>query len=123
MMELSRIEVEDIETIKKIHAKLGFDWQEPCLHIGTIKCVIGDQMIGAGFLRPTVEAVMILDPDSGKRDKARALYHMMRQAIDDTKAIKLDEIHAWIKEPEFVDVMKRHYCFVHPRGESLILKL
>ena len=122
-MELSRIEIKDIETIKKIHEKLGFDWQEPCLNIGTIKCTIGDQTIGAGFLRPTVEAVMILDPDASKREKARALFFMMRQAIEDTKQVNLNEIHAWIKEPEFVDVMKRHYCFVHPRGESLILKL
>jgi len=122
-MELSRIEIQDIETIRKIHAKLGFDWQEPCLHIGTIKCVIGDQTIGAGFLRPTVEAVMILDPDARKRDRAQALYFMMRQAIDDTKAINLNEIHSWIKEDSFVKVMKQHYFFEEPRGQSLVLRL
>ena len=123
-MDLSRIESHfDIEAIRKIHEKLGFEWQEPCLHIGTIKCVIGDQLIGAGFLRPTVEAVMVLDSDASKRDKARALYFMMRQAINDTKAINLNEIHSWVKEDSFVDVLKRHYCFEEPRGQSLVLRL
>ena len=122
-MELSRIEVQDIEEIRKIHSKLGFAWQEPCLHIGTIKCVTDNKMVGAGFLRPTVEAVMILDPDCDNREKARALYHMMRQAITDTKAINLNEIHAWIKEESFIEVMKRHYFFEEPRGKSLVLRL
>lgn len=122
-METSRIVSEDIEKIREIHENLTFDWQEPCLHIGTIKCITDDKIIGAGFLRPTVEAVMILDPSARSKDKARALYYMMRQAIDDTKAINLNEIHAWVKEPEFVRVLKRHYCFEHPRGESLILRL
>lgn len=123
-MIVDRIRPEDIPLIRRIHEKLGFDWQEPCLHIGTIKCIVGDnKLIGAGFLRPTVEAVMVLDPDINNRQKAHALYYMMRQAIDDTKAINLNEIHAWVKEPEFVRVLKRHYCFEEPRGESLVLKL
>lgn len=121
-MELDRIGIQDIEEIRKIHSKLGFDWQEPCLHIGTIKCTT-DKIIGAGFLRPTVEAVMILDPDANNRDKAKALYCMMRQAIDDTLSINLNEIHAWVKEPHFVEVLKRHYKFEEPRGQSLVLRL
>jgi len=122
-MEISRLEIADIAQIRKIHEKLGFDWQEPCLHIGTIKCTIGDQMIGAGFLRPIVEAVMILDPSASEKDKARALFQMMSQAVSDTKATKLDEIHAWVKEPTFVEVLKKHYLFEEPRGTSLVLRL
>ncbi len=66
---------------------------------------------------------MILDPDSSNKVKARALYEMMRQAVSDTKEIKLNEIHAWVKEPAFVEVLKKHYLFEAPRGESLVLRI
>lgn len=122
-MILSRISPEDIDEIKAIHSKLGFEWKEPCLHIGTIAVRTDRQLIGAGFLRPIVEAVMVLDPDARKADKARALYEMMAQAIADTKDTRLDEIHAWVKEPEFVKVLQNHYKFEEPRGRSLVLRL
>ena len=123
MMVISRIDVSDIEQIKKIHAKLGFEWVEPCLHIGTIKCSIDGNIVGAGFLRPIVEAVMILDPDSPDRVKAKALHEMMSQAVSDTKDAKLNEIHAWVKEPSFEEVLRNHYLFEVPRGQSLVLRL
>ena len=123
MIRIDRITPSDVPEIRKIHDKLDFAWQEPCLHIGTIVVRAEDKIIGAGFLRPLVEAVMILDPDASRREKAQALYYMMGQAIIDTKATNLKEIHAWVKEPSFVSVLKNHYWYEEPRGTSLVLRL
>ena len=125
MIITNRMHPSDVPEILGIHDKLDFAWRDPVYGLGTIVCrdQESDKMIGAGFLRPIVEAVMYLDPDASKRDKAVALYSMMGQAISDAKATGLGDIYAWVKQPNFVRVLKNHYLYEEEVGTSLVLKL
>ena len=76
-----------------------------------------------GYLRPILEAVMILDLDASLREKSLALRRMIHQAMIDTKSVQLNEIHAWVHEPNFQTELIKHYGFEEPRGKSLVLRL
>ena len=119
----SRMELSDIDEIRRIYEKRDFAWQEPRLELGTIVIRQNDKMIGAGHLHPIVESVMLLDPDVSKRTKIAAIDMMMRQAIIDSRSLGLAEIHAWVKEPEFLRYLKKRYGHEEPRGTSLVLRI
>lgn len=123
-MNARRLTPEDVEAVKAIHDKHhDFAWQEPRLDFGTIVIEKDSQIIGAGHLRPIVEAVMILDKDASLRDKSLALKMMINQSIVDAHHLQLNEIHAWVKEPNFVAELKKHYGYEEPRGTSLVLRI
>lgn len=119
----SRMELSDIDEIRRIYEKRDFAWQEPRLELGTIVVRQNDKMIGAGHLHPIVESIMLLDPDVSKRTKIAAIDMMMRQAIIDSRSLGLAEIHAWVKEPEFLRYLKKRYGHEEPRGTSLVLRI
>lgn len=123
MLKMSRLQKADIPELLKIHNQHNFEWQEPRFDFGTICVRSEDKIIGAGHLRPIVEAVMILDLDASLRDKAIALRHMIHQAVLDSTNLELKEIHAWVKEEQFVRELKKHYGFEEPRGTSLVLRI
>ncbi len=122
-LSTARIRPEDIPEMRAIYDKRDFDWVEPRLDFGTIVVRQNGVMLGAGHLHPIVESIMLLDPDISVLNKIMATDLMMKQAILDSKGLGLSEIHAWVKEPEFLKYLKKRYGHEEPRGTSLVLRI
>lgn len=116
---------QDFPQLEKIHTDSGLDFEltKPNYDFGTVVVERDSRIIGAGFLRPILEAVMILDKGASLREKSLALRRMIHQAMLDTKSVELNEVHAWVKEPNFKEELIKHYGFEKPRGESLVLRI
>jgi hypothetical protein len=122
-LSTARIQPVDIPEIRAIYEKRDFDWVEPRLDFGTIVVRENGKMLGAGHLHPIVESIMLLDPDVSRLKRIMATDLMMRQAIIDSKGLGLSEIHAWVKEPEFLNYLQKRYGHELPRGTSLVLRI
>ena len=122
-LSTARIQPSDIPEMKSIYEKRDFEWQEPRLDFGTIVVRRNGVMLGAGHLHPIVESIMLLDPTISKLEKVMATDLMMRQAILDSRGLGLAEIHAWVKEPEFLRYLQKRYGHELPRGTSLVLRI
>ena len=122
-LSTARITAADIPEMRAIYDKRDFAWVQPRLDFGTIVVRQNGVMLGAGHLHPIVESIMLLDPDISKLNKVMALDLMMKQAILDSKGLGLSEIHAWVKEPEFLRYLKKRYGHEEPRGTSLVLRI
>lgn len=81
------------------------------------------KIVGAGILRPVVEAIMILDLDRSLREKSSALTLMIQEAVYHTEQFGETQVHAFVESPEFVQQLKKHYGFADPKGRALVLEL
>jgi hypothetical protein len=122
-LSTERIQPEDIPEMRALYDKRDFEWVEPRLDFGTIVVRQNGVMLGAGHLHPIVESIMLLDPQVSLLNRIMSIDLMMRQAIIDSKGLGLSEIHAWVKEPEFLKYLKKRYGHEEPRGTSLVLRI
>lgn len=122
-LSVARITPEDILEMRRICDQRDFEWQEPRLDFGTIVVRQNGVMLGAGHLHPIVESIMLLDPNVSRLSRVMAIDLMMKQAILDSKSLGLHEVHAWVKEPEFLSYLKKRYGHEEPRGTSLVLRI
>lgn len=110
--------------MKKIHDRHhDFELVEPNYDFGTIVVRKENQIVGAGYLRPILEAVMVLDLDASLRDKSVALRMMINQAVVDSKSLNLNEFRAWAKNPEFAKLLVHHHNFERLEGDSMRLRI
>lgn len=96
-----------------------FELVEPNYDFGTILIQNQNRIVGAGYLRPILEAVMVLDLDASLRDKSNALRMMINQAIVDSQSVGLNEFRAWAKNPEFAKLLVHHHNFERLEGDSM----
>jgi hypothetical protein len=122
-LSTARITASDIPEMRALYDKRDFEWVEPRLDFGTIVVRQHGVMLGAGHLHPIIESIMLLDPDITKLQKIMSTDLMMRQAIHDSQGLGLSEIHAWVKEPDFLKYLKKRYGHEEPRGTSLVLRI
>jgi hypothetical protein len=122
-LSTARMQPSDIPEMRAIYDKRDFSWVEPRLDFGTIVVRQNGVMLGAGHLHPMVESIMLLDPNLPMLQRVMSIDLMMKQAIIDSKGLGLSEIHAWVKEPEFVRYLKKRYGHEEPRGNSLVLRI
>jgi len=122
-LSTERIQPSDIPEMRALYDKRDFEWVEPRLDFGTIVVRQNGVMLGAGHLHPIVESIMLLDPQVSLLNRIMSIDLMMRQAILDSKGLGLTEIHAWVKEPEFLKYLKKRYGHEEPRGTSLVLRI
>jgi hypothetical protein len=79
-----------------------------------------DRVIAYGAVTLLAEAVMVLDLDASLREKDFALKQLIWQAIQGVSG-KMDGLHAFVQDPEFAKVLKKHFGFKTCKGEALYL--
>lgn len=118
------IEPKDREIIEDIHKRHHkFPCPDLSLHCGSVLVEDDQGIIGAGVLKPILEAVMILDLDRPMRDKGPALTAMIQQAVFFGQKFPTSQIHSFVEDPKFVSVLRKHYDFNPPKGTSLVLEI
>lgn len=83
------------------------------------------RLIGYGQVKMFAEAMLFIDPTARKRDRARATKLLMSEALRGAKAIKVQDLYAFIKDPDFSLFIQHRYDFhaVPEPGELLLRSL
>lgn len=122
--DTKRLELSHLPILKRIHDEQhDFEWAEPKLGKGSLVVLKDEVVIGAGFLRPILEAVMILDKTKSLRDKVVTLDMLMNAAVADAKDIGVDRIFAWTKDVGYDKSLQKHYGYEVMPGVSLVKRI
>jgi len=112
----------DLERIREIHRKYhNFPFSNPHFNVGS--SVVENEeglIVGAGYLRPIVEAIMYLDLSQSSRTKVEALRLMIRDGIKFADSMHLPEIHLFAEDDKFREILKKHFDFVEPKATALV---
>lgn len=81
-----------------------------------------DRLIAYGAVTLLAEAVMVLDLDASLKEKDWAIKQLLWQAIQGVSG-KMDGIHAFVQDPKFAALLKKHFGFKTCKGEALYLEL
>lgn len=80
------------------------------------------KIIAFGAVSLLAEAVLVLDMSSRLREKDYAIQQLLWQAIQGVSG-KLDGLHAFVQDPEFARILKKHFGFKTCKGEALYLEV
>ena len=82
-----------------------------------------EKIVAFGMVKAFAEAILILDHNQPKRTKILALQNLMLEAIRGSKEHNMTQLHAFIKDAHFEDLMKKHYGFEDCSGKALVLNI
>ena len=81
-----------------------------------------NNLLGAGFIKLTAEAIIILDPKIGKINKATAIYKLFDAARRGMVKKGLDGVHAFTNDVNFQSFLKKRFGF-EKSDDALYLRL
>lgn len=123
-MKLSSREIRDsdLERIKEIHRQHhSFPFSDPRVNVGS--SVVENEnglIIGCGYLRPIVEAIMYLDLGQSPRVKVEALTKMIHDGIFYADKFGMTELHLFAEDENFKKVLRKHFSFTEPKAPALV---
>lgn len=101
-MQIREYKESDLEQLKAIHARQGFDYPFPDLSnplfVSRLLLSQNDgKILGAALLRLTSEAYLLLDPNEGSpRDRWQSLVTLHFATHRDAWRRGLEDVHAWL---------------------------
>lgn len=82
-----------------------------------------DKVLGFGIVKLFAEAVMTLDKSQPTRVKIETLRLLFQEAIRGVVGADLHHIHAFVQDPEFSRLMKKHFGFETAKGEAIVTEV
>lgn len=76
-----------------------------------------------GIVMPFAEAVFLPDTDRSDREKVEALRLLLYEAIRGTDRAGLRQLHCFIRDEKFAEIMVKHFKFEPCVGKALVLNL
>lgn len=122
-MRIRSVLPEDTEAVERIftqHHKDSFGIPKKCF----LDAIVSeeDKVIAYGAVTLLAEAVMVLDLDASLKEKDWALRQLIWQAIQGVSG-KMDGLHAFVQDPKFAELLKKHFGFRTCKGEALYLEI
>jgi len=113
----------DLEQLRAIHTRQGFDYALPDLSnplFVTRKILADDDtIVGAALLRLTAEAYLLLDPRAGTpRQRWQWLLALHHATEQDAWQRGLEDVHAWLPPPIAGKFGKRLACLGWQRDDT-----
>lgn len=80
-----------------------------------------DKIIAYGVTRVLAENVMILDKNCSDRQKYEAIKLLHERAIFGCESLGIRHLHAFVEDPHFVEILKKHYGYSDCVGKAIVL--
>jgi len=97
----------------------------PPLERGVISGVTtndASEITGFGIVTLLAEAILVMDLNCSARERKETIEKLIWLAIQGVSG-KMDGIHAFVQDPRFAAVLKKHFGFRTCKGEALYLEL
>lgn len=118
--------VEDIKGIDDIYQKQG-EFGVPSLENVVINSTLIDsvtgKIVGYGAVKIFAEAILLLDKELSKKEKASAVRESMKTAIAYSKDAGIEYLYMITKSESFSKVLRQNYLAERVPGETLMIDL
>lgn len=127
MAKLRSYKPSDLNRIREIHQQYhekGFEF--PDIERAITKAVVtnrDEEVIAFGVARTIAESIMILDPSQSLREKTKALEMLIRHGIFGCELAGYDQLHAFVQDEHFKQVLEKHFAFRECVGKALVLDI
>lgn len=115
-----------IEDIHKQHSDFPLPDLSSPLYICAGVALLNDEIIGAGLVRVSSEAILMLDKSQRKAVRGEALRELIKLGVMQTDIHGIDEWHTFItgdESGEYAQVLKHSFGFVECEGKPMYLKI
>lgn len=116
----------DVGAIERIHEKFhsyGFSMPDISEAYAHVVAEEDGQVLAYGQIRDITESIMVLDHSIQKRKRVEALAGLMREAIFSATNRGADQIHAFVQDQSFEDVLKRKFGYKECKGKALVMNI
>lgn len=127
-MKLRPLVPQDITALDELWKKYWSAYSLPTRSNAIIDAVTinpSGQIVGYGQVKLFAEAMLFLDPTMPRRERAISVRLLMSEAFRGVRSANIEQIYAFIKDPEFVKLIVQRYGFepvVEP-GQLLMKEL
>jgi hypothetical protein len=80
------------------------------------------KLIGLFIINQTAEMSLILSNNASPRERLLAIREMAPLAKDELEARGISEVHAFVNDPKFANLIVQHFGFEHCLGRSLVYR-
>jgi hypothetical protein len=80
-------------------------------------------VVAYGMVKQFAEAILVLDLDESTKAKVEAIRILMEVAIMDSTKQGVEQLHVFVQDPAFAEILKKHFGFVPCTGQALVLTL
>ncbi len=121
-MELRRPKLHELPKLREIHAPFEDQFKFPDLALlSTIYVVVEyDQIIGFGTMQSILEVTVVLDQSRPAYDRMAALVVLDKQSELEAKEQGYNQIHAFIQDKKFANLMKNKFGYKKTKGKSFV---
>jgi hypothetical protein len=123
-MRYRRATVKDEPKIRSIYKQQedSFDLPISASEVAGVAVDDDDTIVGFIMVRRIAETILVLDLERNKRDRISALQECFKGALFESRIAGIDQIHAFVQDPKFAELLKKHFSFQTCIGEALIYK-
>lgn len=126
-MHIRRYRPSDLEAVSKLWEKhYSQEFSLPSLLPRIVEAVVEDdwgEIVGFGVVKVFAEAVMVLDKDRSTRDRAESMDLLMKLAVDGVSQVGAKQLHVFVSDENFGNVLRKHYDFKEPSLKVLVKEI
>src|SRR5881296_3455381 len=125
MIRLRKLIDRDLHQIQRIHAQFC-DFPFPNLKSSVYKAkrliCVDEELVGMGALKLTSEAILVLDLEKSRFQKALILKELIKELSRELESLKLEDVHVFTLGPECVQLAKvlEHLGFQRCSGIPMV---
>lgn len=124
---LRELDEKDYPTLAKLHKAREYDFALPefsnPLYIVKAISEKDNEIIAAGLVKITSEAIIIFNESAKLKDKIESLEDLLTIGAKKTLDYGIPDWHCWVKDTGFANLLRRKYNFTNAGGKSLYLRL
>lgn len=121
-MKYKPAQIHDVPEIRRIYKQQEdkFDLPYADAEVAGVAVDDDDKIVGFIMIRRIAETILVLDLERSKKHRIQALQELFAGALLESRIADIDQIHAFVQDPKFSKLLKKHFGFETCIGEALI---
>ena len=117
--------IRDMDEVSRVFKNQELSGGIPALRDSRIPTIFSenDRVLAYGVLKIFPEAILILDKDCERKQKAQIIRQGLSLAIEESIRLGCDYLYAFSEKPSYSKILRNKYNFKECPGDTLILNL